>query len=333
MKKLVDFFKSNILVVKWTLGYFIFFWILLKFLFNFNMLSVNQWWKFFHATLHGFGGFVFGVIIYSMIPIYLATTLITYRKQTMVISFPFVEKAKDFFEKIKKLFLRPAPTAVIEQQTPEPEKTEPDKTPEYPTDMPRELYIPYLRAKQNQPLIGAVSTFNQETKHPKKQETNDNQNESFPIPSDFDISDEPFDTNTSNEPFSSGDFPVFKDINFDAPIEKNTSEDKPGKLINSTTKYFDAHNIEYETYHDFVATEKYVIYDHNDGDFWILDDDTWFASKKSIESPISELLDLAKQNDLIPVLVLESQNIMDLPGTCERFESQGIRVVKKLEEL
>ena len=64
-----------------------------------------------------------------------------------------------------------------------------------------------------------------------------------------------------------------------------------------------------------------------------MDDDTWFASKKQIKSPIPDLLDLAKQNDLTPVLYLESQNIMDLDGTTEKFESAGIRVIKKLEEL
>lgn len=334
MKRLIDFFKSNILVVKWTLGYFIFLWVLLKFLFNFNMLSMHQWWKFFHATLHGFGGLVFGIIIYSMIPIYLAGALITYRKKTAIIVLPFMDKIKSAFGGIKKLFVRPTPVAQSEPEKtePTPEKNE-DKTPEYPTDMPRELYIPYLRAKQNMPLTGAVSTFNRETKQPQKPEQNENQNESFPIPSDFDIGDDTFGASTSNEPFSGNDFPVFKDIDFDTPIKKNIPENKPENLINSATKYFDAHNVEYETYHNFIATEKYIIYDHNDGDFWILDDDTWFASKKSIESPIPELLNLAKQNDLIPVLFLESQNIMDLPGTCERFESVGIRVVKKLEEL
>lgn len=338
MKKLIDFLKSNILIVKWTLGYFIFLWVLLKFLFNFNMLSSHQWWKFSHATLHGFGGLVFGVIIYSMIPIYLATTLIIYRKKTPIIAFPFIDKIKAIFEKIKKWFVRPAPApapapATTEQQPTESEKPASQKTPEYPTDMPCELYIPYLRAKQNIPMMGPVSTFNQDKPTLQKPEQNENENKSFPIPSDFDIADDDFETNTSNELFSGNDFPVFKDIDFDTPIKKNIPENKPENLINSATKYFDAHNVEYETYHDFVATEKYIIYDHNDSDFWILDDETWFASGKSIESPIPELLNLAKQNDLVPVLFLESQNIMDLPGTTERFESVGIRVIKKLEEL
>ena len=46
-----------------------------------------------------------------------------------------------------------------------------------------------------------------------------------------------------------------------------------------------------------------------------------------------EMIDLARQNNLIPVLYLESQNIMDLPGTTERFESMGVRVIRGLDEL
>ena len=64
-----------------------------------------------------------------------------------------------------------------------------------------------------------------------------------------------------------------------------------------------------------------------------MDDETWFASKKQRPSPIPEMINLAQQNDLIPVLYLESQNIMDLPGTIEKLESNGVRVIKSLDEL
>ena len=325
MKKILDFLKSNILLVRWTLGYFLFLAIILRFLFKFNVFSAYHWWKFAHATLHGFGGLVFGAIMYSAIPIYIASALIIYRKKTAIITLPFSDKIKSLFEKIKTLL-----TTTTEQPAPAPEKAteenkEEDKTPEYPTDMPRELYIPYMRAKQNMHLNMTTSTFNQPAQKQSEPESNEPQNESFPIPSDFDISD----SLPPSTPQPTNDFPVFKDLDFDTPLEPA----KPEKLSNSVTKYFDANGTEYETYQDFVATKKYVIYDHGDEDFWIMDDDTWFASKKQIKSPISDLLDLAKQNDLTPVLYLESQNIMDLDGTVEKFKSAGIRVVKKLEEL
>ena len=324
MKKIFDFLKSNILLVRWTLGYFAFLAIILKFLFKFNVFSACHWWKFFHATLHGFGGLVFGAIMYSAIPIYIASALIIYRKKTAIITLPFSDKIKSLFEKIKTL-LTPTTTT-----TPEPEKapeqtTQEDTATEYPADMPRELYIPYMRAKQNMHLNMTTSTFNQPAQKQSEPESNEPQNESFPIPSDFDISD----SLAPSTPQPTNDFPVFKDLDFDTPLESKTND----KLSNSVTKYFDANGTEYEIYQNFVATKKYVIYDHGDEDFWIMDDDTWFASKKQIKSPISDLLDLAKQNDLTPVLYLESQNIMDLTGTVEKFKSAGIRVVKKLEEL
>jgi len=325
MKKLLEFFKSAGTAIVWTAEYFVFMYLLLQFLFGFDMLSARHWWIFSHATLHGFGGFAFGAIMYSAIPIYIATILIIFRKKTPIITVP--ETIKKLFVPICKIFTKPespkkveAPVKTVEQ----PVETDDDQTIEYPRDMPPELYAPYLRAKQNRPLATkSASTFNKQPTVQPQPVTNEN--ESFPIPTDFDISDSSPNNDAPN--FSSGDFPVFKDLDFDTPIEK------PKELSNSVTKYLKKNNIEYETYHEFVATDKYLIYDHNDGDFWIMDEDTWFASKKQITSPIREMLDLAQQNNLIPVLYLESQNIMDIAGTTERFESMGVRVIKSLEEL
>lgn len=328
MKKAIEFFKSNIVVIKWTLEYFAILSLILWLLFGFNVFSARHWWIFSHATLHGFGGLVFGLMMYSAIPIYIATAIIIYRTKEPIFTLKMPEKLKKIFEKIKNIFAKPSQTTATPETTKEPEpNTENDS--EYPADMPRELYIPYLRAKQRVPLTGATSAFN---KQPNENlvHTPENEaiNESFPIPSDFDISDSLPDTHQPNNDFSDGEFPVFKDIDFDTPIPESVPE-----LSNTTTKYFDERDIEYETYHDFIATEKYLIYEHNDSDFWVMDDDKWFASKKQHESPIPELLELAKQNGLTPVLYLESQNIMDPNGTIEKFESMGVRVIKSLEEL
>lgn len=335
MKKIINFLKTNVLVVKWTLAYFIVLWAILQFLFNFDMFSAQYWHKFFHSTLHGFGGFVFILVIYSAIPLYIASTLIVYRKKIALVTIPVPNSVKSIPKTIEKIFTPPVYEPVkqeekIESPTPTPTPVEETATnPEFPPDMPRELYVPYTRAKQNLSLSGAISSFNKPHVPPQitqePEQTSTQENESFPIPNDFDISDSL--PNDSSSDFSNGDFPVFKDLDFDTPIEE-----KP-KLSNSVTKYCDKNKIEYETYQDFVATNKYLIYDHDDGDFWIMDDDSWFASKKHRESPIKDMLKLAKQNELIPVLFLESQNIMDLYGTIEKFESMGIRVIKNLDEL
>lgn len=321
MNKVKEFFKTNKLVFKWTVIYFAVLWFILKFLFNFDIFVLRNWWKFSHATFHGFPGFVFCIIVYSAIPIFIATTLIIYRKKTPIIEIKMPEKIKSIFEKITVLFKKTEPQPESEPVA----STEPEQKPEFerPDDMPPELYIPYLRAKQNRPLIDSVSSFNKpQNTEPVKSEQSEN--ESFPIPSDFDIGDELATNDDDNN-----EIPTFKDIDFDIPL--STTESKKEK--STAEKYFEEKNIEYETYKDFIATEKYVIYDHNDGDFWVMDDEKWFASKKQIDSPIPELIGLGKQNGLIPVLYLESQNIMDMPGTCERFESMGVRVVKSLDEL
>ena len=213
MNKVLNFFKLNIVVLKWTVEYFVCLGLILWFLFHFNVFSHYHWWKFFHATFHGFGGLVFIVLMYSAIPIYIATALITYRKKEPVFKITAPDKIKSFFEKIKHIFEKQTPVAPDSEPEPIP-SPEPEKTDEFPSDMPHELYIPYTRAKQNIPLTSAKSTYNKistpapdVTPKPKAPE-----NESFPIPSDFDISDSLPDV----QPEFNDEFPVFKDIDFES---------------------------------------------------------------------------------------------------------------------
>ena len=317
MKKILDFLKTNMLIVKWTIGYFFVLWFILKFIFNFDMFSAHYWWKFFHATLHGFGGLVFGALVYAALPIYIATVLTIYRKKEPIIQIPLLNKISDF---IVSLFPKKA-EPIIEKEEQE-EKIEEKPTNEYPDDLPSELRVPFMRAKNHMSLNGAISVYNkQKTSVPNPQTPEQIMNESnnnIPLPTDFDISDT---LETNNNDF----IPTFTDINFDEPVVE--------KLENNTTKYFESKNIEYETYKNFVATEKYLIYEHNDGDFWIMDEDSWFAAGKQMDNPTHELIDIAKQNGLIPVLYLQSQNIMDIESATEQFENDGIRVIKSLEEL
>ena len=309
MKKVKDFIKSNVNIVKWTMWYFFVLWLILRFVFHFDMFSSYHWWKFFHATLHGFGGLVFGLLIYTAVPIYIATTLIIYRTKELVITIPYLDKVIEFIRG-KKATPEPEPTI----------ETEPEKVPEYPDDLPHELRVPYMRAKNRLSFMGNVSVYNKQAKSEPEQKPTEDIATAMPIPSDFDIS-ESLDTNE----FSG--MPNFTDISFDEP------ETKEENLENNTTKYFTEKNIEFETYKQFVATEKYIIYEHNDDDFWIMDNDTWFASGKQIDSPVNDLIQLGKQNGLIPVLYLQSQNIMDIETTINKLEDIGIRVIKSLDEL
>ncbi len=318
MKKILEFLKSNTIIVKWTIWYFFIIWLILKYIFRFDMFSAHYWWKFFHATLHGFGGFVFGFLVYAAIPLYIATAIATWRKQEFILPVPFAKTISNILSKLfekKSEESQPEPTPVEQE-----EKTVEAQEPEYPSDLPPELRVPFMRAKNNLPLTGAISIYNKpDTKSESKIEEISEQSE-IPIPMDFDISD------SINEEMNDS-VPTFTDIDFDTPI---TTEQE---LENNTTKYLTEKNMEYETYHDFVATEKFVIYEHNDEDFWIMEGDTWFATGKQKDSPIDELIGLAKQNELTPVLYLHSQNIMDIDKVISDFESKGVRVVKDLDEL
>ena len=312
MKKIFEFLKSQKLIIQWTIGYFFVLWMILKFLFKFDMFSMHYWHRFFHASFHGFPGFVFCVLIYSAIPIYIATTIVISRTKTPLITIPFIGKISDF---ILNLFPKKESEPVVESE-PEPENNQDEKkSDEYPSDMPPELHIPFQRVKNNIALRQAISVYNKQTEKPTVSEPTTADNFSDILPSDF-------DTNESDNDF----VPTFTDINFDEPESEIILE-------NNTTKYFDEKNIEYETYKNFVATEKYLIYEHNDTDFWIMDEDIWFASGKQMDSPINELKQIANDNNLKPILYLHSQNIMDIENATKHFENNGVHVITKLDEI
>lgn len=316
MKKLFEFLKTKKLVIQWTIGYFAVLWFILKFLFKFDMFSAHYWHRFFHASFHGFPGFVFCVLVYSAIPIYIASTLIINRTQTPLVTMPTIpllNKVRDF---IMNLFPQKESEPVVEPE-PEPEQKEEEKKDEYPNDMPPELHIPFQRIKNNVALREKISVYNKPIVSAPVPETTSVDNFSNILPNDFDIEE-----NESNSDF----VPTFTDLNFDEP------ESEPA-LENNTTKYFTEKNIEFETYKNFVATEKYLIYEHNDKDFWIMDEDIWFASGKQMDSPINELKQLASDNGLTPILYLHTQNIMDAENTIKNFESNGVHVITNLDEL
>jgi len=320
MKKVLEFLKTNLIVIKWTIVYFAILWAILWYMFGFDIFSRIHWWKFFHAHLRGFIGMVFGILIYSAIPIYLATTAIIYRTKKPVVKIPLYET---IIERIAKMFKKTEP----ETETTVEQETETQTEPEYPENLPSELRVPFIRMKQRLSLIGSVSVFNKIENDSKMEndskETPSNQSseepESFPLPTDFDIGDSLPDTSV----------PTFTDINFDEPtkIEKET------KIENAITKYFKENNIDYETYNNFIMTDKYIIYTHFDTDFWIMDNETWFAAGKQIDSPIPTLQEMAKNNNLIPVIYFESTNIMDFDGTIKQMNDAGIKTVTEVTEL
>ena len=92
-------------------------------------------------------------------------------------------------------------------------------------------------------------------------------------------------------------------------------------------------NIEFETYNDFIITNKHLIYVHSNPDFWIIDEDNWFAAGKQIDSPIPIMQEMVKDTHLTPVIYFESTNIMDFDGTAETLKNQNIAVITNPDEL
>ena len=120
MEKILEFLKKNVLIVKWTIWYVFVFWLITRFVFNFNMFSKLYWWKFFHATFHGFWGLTFVILVYSAIPIYIATTLTIHRKQALLFKIPLISNLPI----ISKLFEKKVEPAKEEKPAEEPEEEE-----------------------------------------------------------------------------------------------------------------------------------------------------------------------------------------------------------------
>ena len=180
-----------------------------------------------------------------------------------------------------------------------------------------------------------ISDFNKQTDEnttpaPETQQTQP-ETESFPIPTDFDISENlPENTPIQND----NSIPIFKDLDFDTPIEttKPVPENQDDKK-NTVIKYCEKNGLEYEILDDFVMMKKYLIYTHDDEDFWIMDDDNWFASGKQKKSPVNKLIDLSEQYTVSPVIYFETKNILDIEHVITGLEKHGIRVIMDLSEL
>ena len=292
-------------------------------MFNFDIFSSTQWHILAHAKLRGFPGFVFGIMILAALPLYVATTILIYRNKKPLITIP-----------LSNLF-GPVPIEK-EQQEQETEKNKEEQTgtPEtkpFPAEMPAELRAAFIKARSNMEFKPIKSNFdisnvmsaeNKETLE-SQQETN-NETNAFPLPNDFDFEDD--STETSFESTMPNFTPVFQDINFDDEPEEETPQ---VKLLNQLT----SDGIKAKIEDNLVLTDKSVIAIHDDSDFWIADEDAWFAAGKQKKSPVLNLLEKSKQLNLQPVLYLAQTNIMDLTNRKQEWEKQGIKIILDINDL
>ena len=346
-----DFYNSKKYAILWTVGYVIATWAIMRYMFNFNIFSAYRWHQLMHAHLHGFAGLVFGILILAMIPLYVATTIVIARNNAPLFNFKITipEFIKTFFRNafaqppLDEPQPAPQPESEPEHETPIETTTESETAPQpesepIPETVPAEMRIAYARARDHitRPPTSAYDLGNI-TKSPNNTHVAepvaqpDVANE-MPIPTDFDIDD------TQN---IMSDVPVFTDLDFDDDDESSTeTESVIMNGIQTATadndlviKYLTAQSVPYIVENDVVLTDAFAIVSHTDSDFWVADNESWFAAGKIRKSPIASVMEIATQHNLQPVLYLGANNIMDIDELRPQWEKSGIRVISDLKDL
>ena len=303
-------------------------------MFDFNIFSRLRWWQLSHAHIHGFAGMVFCILILAAVPMYIATTIVIARTKAPLFSIKVPETICEFF---KKAFTQtpldePAPEAPKEQETEVQIAENADKKDSVPEQVPSEMRVAYARAREHlsrTPIsafdLGHVTKSQPAVVAEIPQQTLEN--EDIPIPTDFDIEDATDITDN---------IPQFTDINFDddddTPIEIEDVPSIPGTTT-AVTKYLDSKSTPYTIDDDVVGTDKYAIVSHTDDDFWVADDENWFAAGKTRKSPIANVKRIATTHNVQPVLYLATDNIMDIDDLRKQWESDGILVISDLKDL
>ena len=338
--RIKDFDNSNKYAIWWTIGYIVVTWAIMRYMFNFNIFSLYRWHQLMHAHLHGFAGLVFGILILAMVPLYVATTIVIARTKSPLFNFTLTIP-----EFIKNAFIQtpldePAPESSAPESEPQPESapdTPATPQPESESDaIPAELRVAYARARDH---ISRTPTsafdLGNVTKSPTTPTTEPDPVSpapDMPIPTDFDITDTEKIIN---------DVPVFTDINFDDDESDNDESETPEltdiettiETNDAVTKYLDAKSVPYKTDGDVIITDKFAIVSHTDSDFWVADNESWFAAGKIRHSPIASVLAVAATNNVQPVLYLGADNIMDIDDLRHTWESAGIRIITDMKDL
>lgn len=340
MQRILDFLKKQKYVIIWTVCYFCVAYALFRILFGFDMLSYAHWTRLANAQLHGFAGFVFGIMILTLLPIYASTTAIIVRTGAPLFTIPL------------PAFLQRAPAAAATTtDTPTATNDAPAARP-LPDGLPMELRAAYLRARNNagREQISSVDTRSVDTASnippaidtksaiaeiiapttqsvATAQQNTTTENNAFPLPTDFDLGDD-FDDTKIDSNITDMDAPVFTEINFDdAPAATPTKNA-------SITEYMHDHNIKIvATDGDVLITDKLAIAVHDDPNFWVAEDENWFATGQQKTSPVLELVRAAEKHNVKPVLYMGATNIMDFDQMREKWTAAGITVITRPDEL
>jgi len=300
-----------------------------------------------HAHLHGFAGLVFGILILAMIPLYVATTIVIARNNAPLFNFKITipEFIKTFF---KNAFAQPPldepqTESETEPATPIETTTESETTPQpepepIPETVPAEMRVAYARARDHitRTPTSAYDLGNitkpSHAIHGAESVTQTDTGNEMPIPTDFDIE-------SAQDAFN--DVPVFTDLDFDDEDESLTETEsvitdgiQTATADNdSVIKYLTAKSVPYKTENDVVITDAFAIVSHTDSDFWVADNESWFAAGKIRKSPITSVIEIAATHNVQPVIYLGADNIMDIDELRTQWEKSGIRVISDLKDL
>ena len=342
MKIVPNFLKTHKYAFIWTACYIFVMWAILHFMFNFDMFSGTDWTRLAHSKLYGFPGFVFGLLILSAIPLYIATTAIIIRKKKPLFTIPLpkiMEPVPD------EAHVKPETKQDTSPQSAEPAAPQQTPTNELPRKIPAELRHQFIRAQNSMgPMQHSVfdtpniTAINEQEKNTSNQPPSAQSTNGLPLPNDFDIPSENIDPDINTINFT----PVFQDIDFDESDTKPESLTAPD--INPTTKqsndenqtiikYLESHNIKFTIENGIVITDHDAIATHNDPDFWIADNETWFAAGRQKPSPADAVLSISAARGVRPVLYLEQTNIMDFDARRAQWRDDGITVITSPSEL
>jgi len=320
MKRIWNFIITNRQAIIWTFFYILTTWAILYFMFHFNIFNGAQWHKLAHAQLRGFPGFVFGILILAMVPLYIASTTLIIRNKKPLINIP-----------LPKITIGPSKNETSETTTDAP-ATITAVTPQIPSDVPDEIRPHFTRAIRNAGLYTAYipktpvnpasdATDSEPVTPPVPVSEQPDTTDDFPLPTDFDISlDDSFP-----------EIPVFADINFDSTPDTPLS---PSATPNQEIiQHLNTTGREFTTDGEVILTDKFAIIAHIDNDFWVTDPDNWFATGKTKPSPINAVTTVATEHNVTPVLYLGAQNILDLETLIPEWESNGIKVITEISEI
>ena len=325
-ERLLNLYNISKNAAIWTLAYWACAFVIFRWLFNFNIFSGAHWHHVMHAHLTGFAGLTFGIVALALLPIYISTTAVILRTGKPLITIPL----PPIFTR-KPAAPEPAPAA------PDPSIVviSPDPV-SLPPDMPAEMRAPYLRARRYGVQFPAPKPAATTDASPTDAGAAQQMPGELPIPTDFD-----FDSPMGEVP--SFDTPVFSDINFDTPPQDNTTAapaqtDAPDTTDTTTnlapvTEHLHAMGREFKIVDDLIICDDMVIATHTDPDFWVADDDNWFAAGKTRPSPIMALNAAAGDGGRRAILYLGATNIMDIETLRPQWESEGITIITDLSDL